>query len=273
MHIDHSKIGELLRDVSEKEILPRWRNLAEQEIDEKSPGEIVTPADRACEAYLQRQLPRILPGSVVIGEESVHENAGLLRALQSDKPVWVLDPLDGTSNFAKGTEAFAVMACLIQNGETLASWVFDPIENSLVHAEKSCGAFSNSVRLNIESSDMPLEKMKGALLTRFLPDDLKPTAEAEAKRFASTKGSGCAGYDYKEFASNGKHFLFYYRTLVWDHAPCTLIAEEAGAYIRRFNGTRYCPTDDLNGLLCATNQTNWRNLQAVLLPRFSGRSA
>ncbi|MFC0534431.1 inositol monophosphatase family protein [Pelagicoccus mobilis] len=108
---------ELLLDVSEKEILPRWRNLKEQEIDEKSPGEVVTPADRACEAYLQQQLPRILPGSVVIGEESVHENAGLLRALQTDKPVWVIDPLDGTSNFAKGKEPFAVMACLIQKGD------------------------------------------------------------------------------------------------------------------------------------------------------------
>lgn len=97
MHIDHSKIEGLLRDASEKKILPRWRNLKEQEIDEKSPGEVVTPADRACEAYLQQQLPRILPRSVVIGEESVHENA---RSRQKDdmgavvifSPLWTLPP-------------------------------------------------------------------------------------------------------------------------------------------------------------------------------------
>jgi len=64
-------------------------------------------------------------------------------------------------------------------------------------------------------------------------------------------------------------FLFYYRTLVWDHAPGILIAEEAGGFVRRFDGTEYSPLDSRKGLLCAANKEMWVAIQKTLVPTIS----
>ena len=93
-------------------------------------GNWVTVADRAAESFLAPRLAALLPGSVVIGEEMASADAGLLRHLQSDGNARLLDPLDGTANFAAGTGPFAMMAALIRHGQAVASWMPDPLSGS-----------------------------------------------------------------------------------------------------------------------------------------------
>ena len=106
MEIPHKQVEALLREASEQKIMPLWQNLRRGDVAEKTPDEIVTIADRSCESFLMDHLPKLMEGSLVLGEESVHENPSLLSALRSNAPVWIIDPLDGTENFCFGKTTY-----------------------------------------------------------------------------------------------------------------------------------------------------------------------
>lgn len=266
MNIPHAQVEALLREAAERIIVPLWRNLRQDDVKEKSAGDITTSADTRCERFLASHLPGLIDGSVVLGEESVHDDPSLLSALRSDAPVWVIDPLDGTRHFVSGDRHFAIMVCLLHSGITIGAWILNPLEGTLVSAEKGCGAFEGSGRLFVESSSLPLDRVRGVVRTTYLPDFLRSTAEAAAGTFMSLESARCAGYNYPSFAKNEIQFLFYYRTLVWDHAPGVLIVQEAGGFVRRLDGTEYSPVDDRKGLLCASNRDMWMSIQRTLVP-------
>ena len=266
MEINHQKIEQIIVEASEQEILPRWKNLQQQDIEQKSSDEVVTAADHACEELLTSRLLKLLPGSLVVGEEGVHKDPYQLDALHSDLPVWVIDPLDGTKNYVSGKVPFSIMVCLIQHGEILAAWLYDPLERVFTSAEKGCGAFQGTERLQVDATVQPLSQLNGALLTKFLPASLKAVAESSENQFKQIHRSYCAGFDYPALVNNRMQFLFYYRTLVWDHAPGILIAQEAGAVALRFDGSNYSPLDDRKGLLCASNMDIWRAIQQATVP-------
>ena len=91
-------------------------------------------------------------------------------------------------------------------------------------------------------------------MTWYLPNALKPTADAAQDTFLYIERTPVRRVQHPSFAKNELHFLFFYRTLVWDHAPGVLIAEEAGGLVRRLDGTEYSPVDDRKGLLCANSR-------------------
>ncbi|MCY3773253.1 MAG: inositol monophosphatase [Gemmatimonadetes bacterium] len=266
MNIPHTQVEALLREAAERIIVPLWRNLGQDDVKEKSDGDLATTADTRCERFLASHLPGLIDGSVVLGEESVHDDPRLLSTLHSEAPVWVIDPLDGTRHFVSGDRHFAIMVCLLHSGTTIGAWIFNPLEGILTSAEKGCGAFEGNERLVVESSSLPLDRIRGVVRTTYLPDSLRPTAEAASGAFMSLESARCAGYNYPSFAKNELQFLFFYRTLVWDHAPGILIVEEAGGFVRRLDGTGYSPVDDRKGLLCATNGEMWMSIQRTLVP-------
>lgn len=270
MPIDLDRVAQLLSETAAAEIMPRWKRLRTDEIEEKHHGEIVTAADHACEAALAATLPKLIPRSLMIGEESVSKDPSLLHALESDHPVWVVDPLDGTANFVSGCGHFAVMVCLIQRGETLAAWIVRPETGEITIAERGSGAFTEGPagreQLAIEPCNGALNTLRGALLTKFLPAHLQADAQASASSFLGTAATLCAGYDYPALASNTFQFLFYYRTLIWDHAPGALIVKEAGAHVARFDGSEYLATTNDSGLLCASNPDIWQAVKDCVLP-------
>src|SRR5215475_5254326 len=100
--LDLARVTSLIEETAGAEILPRFRKLAAGEIREKTPGDFVTVADEAAEARLTPLLSALLPGSLVLGEEAAAADATLLDRLFDTQPVWVIDPVDGTSNFAEG---------------------------------------------------------------------------------------------------------------------------------------------------------------------------
>ncbi len=266
MNIPHAEVEALLREAADQIVMPLWKNLGKEDVTEKSAGDLTTTADTRCEAFLSSHLPGLIEGSLVLGEESVHDDPGLLAALHTDAPVWVIDPLDGTRYFAAGQPQFAIMVCLIQSGTTIGAWILKPLDGLLTSAERGCGAFHGCERLTVDTSSLPLERARGVAMTWYLPDSLKPTAEAASGTFLFIERTRCAGYNYPSFARSELHFLFFYRTLVWDHAPGVLIAQEAGGLVRRLDGTEYSPVDDLKGLLCATNRDMWTSIQKRLVP-------
>ena len=91
-----TQVNALLKEVAAQAILPRYRALHANQIQEKEPGDYVTAADLASEAMLKKGLSALLPGSQVVGEEEISANPGLLDDLDDESPIWVIDPLDGT---------------------------------------------------------------------------------------------------------------------------------------------------------------------------------
>src|SRR5215469_17180200 len=102
-------VADLLLSAAQEIVLPVFGR-AEAQPKLKSPGEWVTTADRDAEAMLGPALAALVPGSVVVGEEAASANPGLLSCLRGADDVWLLDPVDGTGNFAAGRQPFAVLA-------------------------------------------------------------------------------------------------------------------------------------------------------------------
>ena len=136
---DRYAVDRLIRQVAAAAILPRFRNLAEDDIREKKPGDLVTAADEDSERRLTAALPDLLPGSRVVGEEAASRDEGVMAALDGPDPVWVVDPVDGTHNFAHGKDRFAVIVALCQHGAVTAAWIHGPTDGTTVWAAPGQG--------------------------------------------------------------------------------------------------------------------------------------
>jgi fructose-1,6-bisphosphatase/inositol monophosphatase family enzyme len=257
----------LLRQAADEAVLPVF-GMREARPEEKSPGEWVTAADRAAEAFLTARLTTLVPGSVVVGEEAASADPAVLDHLVAAGDVWLLDPLDGTANFAAGVAPFAVMAALLRDGEAVASWMLDPLTGHLAAAERGAGAWMDGERVGTESPTPALSAMRGAVLRRFLPPELLAHVEAVEPKFAElTAGSRCAGHDYPSIVAGEMDFALFWRTLPWDHVPGALFVSEAGGVAARLDGTPYLAADHARpGLLVARNADIWSLALDALVP-------
>jgi fructose-1,6-bisphosphatase/inositol monophosphatase family enzyme len=259
-------VAALLRRAAKEAILPVFRRLDDASVEEKAPGEVVTVADREAEAMIAQGLLALLPGSAVVGEEAVAEEPAVLRRLDEPGPVWVVDPVDGTANFAAGRRPFAVMVALMRDGVTEASWILDPISDCLAVAQAGAGAYLDGERVWASDAGRPAAALRGAVMNRFLPPELRARVDAGIERIREAlPGNHCAGREYPDIIRGVQDFVLFWRTLPWDHAPGVLLLQEAGGVARRFDGTSYEPSDDRYGLLVAANTEVWAAAHDALL--------
>jgi len=255
----------LLMDVADEVILPRFRSLTTNDVEEKAPGEVVTVADREAEELIAARLRNLLPGVPVVGEEAVAANPALLSAIGDADACWLVDPLDGTANFIEGRATFAVMVALVRHGETVGSWIWRPHDRVGYAAERGGGAWRNGVRLSTSPASSDVGRLRGAVLTRFLDADERAMVEAAIPRFESVApGHHCAGVEYPLIAEGDQDFVVFKRMLPWDHAAGILLLEEAGGVARRWNGTPYAPSQHRTGILAATDDACWKLVRETL---------
>jgi fructose-1,6-bisphosphatase/inositol monophosphatase family enzyme len=266
----NDKVEALMREAAATAVLPRFRRLQHHEIEEKTPGELVTAADREAEHILTAGLAALLPGSVVVGEEATAADPAVMARLLGDRDVWVVDPLDGTANFAAGREPFAVMVALVRKGTTTASWMLDPVSGVMCHAERGAGASVAGRRAQAPSSCPAPAMLRGALFKRFLRPEDRAAVERRAASIGEVlPGFMCAGREYPAIIAGEQHFALFWRALPWDHAPGTLFAEEAGAVARRLDGSAYVPGDQRPGVLVAQNRETWQLVRETVLAELS----
>jgi fructose-1,6-bisphosphatase/inositol monophosphatase family enzyme len=264
MEID--AVTSILREAADIAIMPRFRALAGGEVTRKPGGDVVTVADRDAEDYITPRL-RALVDAPVVGEEAVASNPDLLAAVRDAPVAWVVDPLDGTANFVAGRPEFAVMAALVRERQTVASWILRPTEDSVYVAERGSGAWRDGVRVHRKAASHRTAELRGIAHTRYLDAGLRGRVQAAAALFGELgRGTSCAGVDYAQLADGTVDFVLTWRTLPWDHAPGTLILTEAGGVTRRPDGTGYRPGDGLTGLINAADDRCWRVARALLLP-------
>lgn len=267
--VDPHKISDVLRTQAALHILPRFRQLASHEIMSKtSPTDLVTVADQEMERALIKILPDILPGSVVLGEESVSTGDITLDVLDdTSRPIWVTDPVDGTFNFAHGREDFCTMLALVVNGQTQMSWIYDPLSTRMMIAERGSGAFINDKKLILPKTPKPLADMNGFAGLRYFPKSVRPHIEKAQKQVRSLYTMGCAGHEYLRLAQGFYDFSIYTRVKPWDHLAGQLMMQEAGGYHTKWDGAAYTPQSRTGGILVVTNQDYWKPLHNLFLTK------
>lgn len=265
--VDIPLLAGILREAAQREILPRFRRLDAGMVRQKSEAiDLVTEADEAAERFIQAEVARLAPDALFVGEESVAREPRLLDEMNDAALAVVVDPVDGTANFAAGLPLFAVMAAVVRNGETIAGIIYDPMGDDFVMAEKGSGAFmrfpdsGRDIRLAVASSPA-LGQMVGTVSIAFMPMANKPQILANLAKVRVAANYRVAGHDYRLFASGHTHFVAFNKLMPWDHLAGVLIAQEAGGYAARFDGSPYLPVHRDGGLLLATDPDNWNLLR------------
>jgi fructose-1,6-bisphosphatase/inositol monophosphatase family enzyme len=267
---DLADVTELLREAARIEIMPRFRNLSAGAVRLKSgPLDPVTEADEAAERLIDAGLRRRFPGCVVVGEEAASADPALLRGLDDAELAFVVDPIDGTANYAAGLPLFGVMAAVVRRGEVIAAAIHDPLGDDTALALRGEGAWLGTP--DGRRSDLrvapaaPVGEMTGTVSWRYLPEPRRSQVCGNLPRVAGSWEFRCAAHQYRLAAGGHCHFLFYNRLLPWDHAPGWLLHREAGGYSARLDGSPYTPTETQGGLICAPDQASWHALRAALL--------
>ncbi len=264
--IDIMALANLMRSASQAEILPRFRRLADGDVRVKTHAtDVVTEADEAAERFLLAGMESILPGALFIGEESVAHDPDLLFRLPGADFAVIVDPIDGTFNYASGIPLFAVMAAVVSKGETIAGIIYDPMGDDWILAEKGAGAWQvrpdgHKTRLAARPR-VPLTDMYGASSTGYLPGGNRASVLANMAKVAFMMSYRCAGHEYRAFAGGHMHFLMFNKLMPWDHLAGTLISQEAGAYVARFDGSEYLPHHVEGGLIVASDKDAWDELR------------
>jgi len=263
-------VGEILAFAARTEIMPRFRKLTAAQIRRKSSAfDLVTEADEAAETAITAALTAAFPGAVIIGEESAHKEPALLDTIADAELAFIVDPVDGTRNFAANLPLFGVMTAVTVRGETVAGVIYDPVCRNWAYAVRGGGAWieeEDGTRSSLQVADpVPLDGMDGLIGTNFLPEPLRTAVNANLSRLATTASLRCAAHEYRTAAAGHCHIVLFSRLMPWDHAAGCLLHREAGGYSAHFDGTPYRPSHFTGGLICAPDEASWRLARAALL--------
>ena len=263
---DIERVANVIREVAERELVPHFVTLSADDIGEKTPGDFVTAVDLAMERELAKALVPLLPGSLVVGEEAVHDDRGVLALLEGDAPVWVLDPLDGTGNYAQGLPIVAVIVALVIKGETVAGWIYDPLSRRMAMASKGDGAFMGSHRLWVKR---PAEdrSLNGSIYGRFvrLSEPYQRIWGRGRGVLGNVFNARCVGQEYLARLKGRMHFGVYTRMNPWDHAAGFLLHQEAGGIARMGDGSAYRPAERGYVCLLTPDEELWQTIHEELI--------
>lgn len=265
MLIDPTKVTNIVEDAAQEEILPRFRALADEDVRRKKSGELVTVADEAAELAIAARLKELLPGSVDCGEEAVAADPRRLNALTGEDYVWLIDPIDGTSNFARNKPRFAVMVALVRSGQILAGWIHDPIAGDTAVAMAGEGAERAGRRLKLSGKSDPND-LKGTLHAgQFSTPEMRRHIETRRGRLNTLESLRSAGQEYLRLAIGESDFALFTKLMPWDHAPGVLIVREAGGVGLTLDGVDYRPVMHRSpALLLAPDRAAWDWLNETL---------
>ncbi|MFC3225931.1 inositol monophosphatase family protein [Marinibaculum pumilum] len=270
---DPVRIATRVRSIGEEIALHHFRQLDPAQVKQKTgPNDLVTVADVAVEEALTEWLSATYPGTVVLGEEAVAADPSLMSLLDGDQPVWVIDPIDGTINFATGVPMFATILAYVVRGETQMGWIHDPVQDLTAVAERGGGARllakGREFRPACTGNPPALSHMTGCVNVRSHADRAAVASlAAVSDRYATQLILRCSGVEYLAAAQAQIDFAAYGSMYPWDHAAGCLIVEEAGGHAARLDGTRYrpgLPPKQHWPLLVAQSEAGWHMVRNEL---------
>ena len=224
---------EAVREASRVEIMPRFRQLSAADIQTKSgPDDLVTVADKAAEKLISERVRGILPAAAIVGEESVADNPELLHNI--DKSEWcvIIDPIDGTSNFAHGIAVFGVILAVTYRGHTVFGLLYDPIMDDWIMARHSEGAWFCTPDAPDKALkplvSLPIEEAHGFVALWLFDKEEQAEILSRYPRFSRISCLRCSCHEYRQMALGHVHFVVSSTPKPWDHAAGVLVLRELG---------------------------------------------
>lgn len=250
----HKAMHALLREVSAKAILPFYQKLRADQITAKAADDVVTVADNLAEEMLTEGL-RAIADLPVVGEEAAHADESVLDRLSGD--CWIVDPVDGTRNFAKGQPPFGILIAMAEAGETHTGWIYDCLTDRFCVAHRGKGAFVNGEKIIARPTgeDPPV----AAISLLFMDQDKRAGIMADvAPHYRLVDVPYCAAEQYPRLAQGVNDVSIFERTLPWDHAAGALWLNEAGGKVARADGSPYRVDQwQQKGLIGAASPALW----------------
>ncbi|WP_114522141.1 inositol monophosphatase family protein [Altererythrobacter sp. ZODW24] len=258
----HQAIGDLLRKVSREIILPHFRSLSADQIENKAADDVVTVADKLAEEMLEEGLGAIIPGLPIVGEEAAHADPSVLDRLNGS--CWIVDPIDGTNNYAAGNAPFGILLAMADAGEAHTGWIYDPIADRLCTAHRGKGAYINGERITAKTSGQT--PAVAAISMIFMDDAQREATKTHiAPHYSLVDIPRCAAEQYPRLALGENDVSIFERTLAWDHAAGVLWLNEAGGMAARPDGSVYRVNEHgRTGLIGASSPELFEGLAARL---------
>ena len=221
---DLKELRILVRDCAQQELLPRFADVSRHQ---KTDGSVVTDADHAMQDRVEKELARRWPGYVFLGEEMpAARHAALTEA--GHEGLWVLDPLDGTSNFAAGVPFFSVSLALLVGGRVEIGIVYDPVRDEAFCAQRGVGAWLNGLSLGTQVP-LGLSLARAIAVVDFKRLDRPLAAQLGAEPpYGSQRNFGSSALDWCWLADGRFHVYLHGGQKLWDYAAGNLILAEAG---------------------------------------------
>lgn len=262
MHTLHTPVSDLIRTVAREVVLHHYQQLSAAQINEKTPGDPVTIADQESERRLSAGLAAILPHASIVGEEAVAADPSLIDRVD-DSTAWIIDPIDGTYNYAHGHPPFGIIIALVEAGETVAGWLYDPLADRMCHAMRGGGAFIDDRRVSARESG---EALPVAAISTFFIEEPRRSAMIRAAegKYRLVDIPRCAAEQYPRLVLGQNDVTLFERTLPWDHAAGVLFVEEAGGKAARLDGSAYRPGERRTGMIAAASPRLWDEAAAIL---------
>jgi len=235
--INPNDLKEILYKISKYIILPSFGNLEKNQISYKDGKDIVTDIDISVEKELNNILPNLIKNSNFIGEESYAKNNNILNYYLSEEYCWTVDPIDGTRNFAKSKDRFAVMIALTKNKEIIQTFIYKPLNQDFMYADYS-GTYLNNIKINLNKKTK-IENAIGSISTKYWEEIKNEKLVAVKDKFYNINSYGSIGCEYFDIALGLRDFALLSRLYPWDHIPGVFIVRQAGGHDCHFDKKEY----------------------------------
>ena len=220
----------LMKEACAKFMMPSFCQI---ERSYKADGSVITDVDHLMQDYLGQGLTELLPGSVLLGEEMTQQQQ--LDALRSNRPIWCLDPLDGTNNYTAGIPYFSVSLALINAKRVVIGLVYDPIRDECFSASDSDGAQLNDSPLTLKNTTLNLNKSIAIIDFKRLRKPLR-TELVNRSPYSSQRSFGSVALDWCWLAAGRGHIYLHGRSNIWDYAAGEYIFSQAGGLSSTLDG-------------------------------------
>lgn len=256
----------LVRRAARAEIMPRFRNLGHADISAKAnPHDLVTEADTASEAMLARGLQQMFPHALVVGEEGAYGDPDLSGRIKGAEMAFILDPLDGTWNFAHGLPLFGVIVAVTRFGKPVLGLLYDPVMDDWIIADEGTPAHLarnlGAARPLSVSSGGKIGDLSGYIHMYLMPKDIQARIAETLPDFARTTVLRCSCHEYRTLAQGGMDFCLSGTLTPWDHAAGVLICQQAGGVVKMLDGSDYNASTTEGYILAAPDKDSWSRLR------------
>lgn len=263
---DQAQIIAAIRATAAREIRPRFRALVQGDIAEKANAQdLVTAADLGMEAGLRKAFAEILPDAAILGEEGVAEDPAQLDLIAAGGRVIVIDPVDGTWNFAHDLASFGTLIAVVEDGETVFGVLYDPMIDDWVWAAKGEGCWFGTRKMSLPEAG-EFSSLTALLASHGLTKEQWMGIADLYEHFGKVTNTGASVCDYRLISTGQAAFKLNRYCHVWDHAAGVLCVQEAGGHAALVDGTLYEPRMREGRLLVAQSERLWEELAVLFEP-------